>query len=75
MEAMLETKIEYCWEEKDLSRQSLLTIFSADSLACYTESRLRTVPLTTRMLFCLVAFPLVSKLKAANKITADQYIL
>ena len=54
--AMLALIFEWCWGEKDLSNQILLTILSAYTLSWQTRTWLSTSSLGTRKLHCCVAF-------------------
>ena len=55
-EVLLEMILEQCWEEKDLTNQTLLTTLSAYTLSRYTRNWLSTISLTTRRLHCCVVF-------------------
>ena len=53
--AMLAMKLGWCWEEKDLTNQNLLTTLSAYTLPWYTRTWLITTSLATQRPHCCVA--------------------
>ena len=53
---MLVINSEYCWEEKDLTNQKLLTTLSANTLSWCTQTWLSTISWATRRLHSCVAF-------------------
>ena len=54
--AMLAVNLEWCWEEKDLTNQNLITTVSAYTLSWFKGTRLSTILLAARKFHCCLAF-------------------
>ena len=57
-EITLAMNLEWCWEEKVLTNQNLLTTLSAYTLSWYTRTWLSPISLATRRRHCCVVFRL-----------------